>query len=153
MHREQGSEVVEMTDIAKALEFKKRLHEMHHAAVSIKGVSEDLRVKIGQLDAQIKADRKSKEEFERYLKQLNDRRNEVLARMEKNGEYVQQFDNSSAQAAYRQMTHDISKIYEKAVTDHGKGIVMLEKEFGYHPAFKRPQDTFTGIAFKPMKPR
>ena len=73
------------------------------------------------LDAQIKADKKSKEGFERYLKQLTDRRNEVVARMEKNGEFAAQFDNSSAQAAYRQMTQDIGAIYEKAVAGHSKG--------------------------------
>ena len=128
------------------------MFEMEHAACSIKGVTEDLKVQIGILDAQIKADKKSKEEFERYLKVLNDRRDEVMARMAKNGEYVQQFDSSSAQAAYRQMTSDISAIYEKAQIGHAKGIKMLEKEFGYHPAFKRPGDTFTGIEFRPMKP-
>ena len=128
------------------------LHEMEHTSCSIIGVNEDLKVQIGILDAQIKADKKSKEEFERYLKVLNDKRDEVLARMAKNGEYVQQFDASSAQAAYRKMTSDIASIYEKAQMGHAKGIKMLEKEFGYHPSFKRPGDTFTGIAFRPMKP-
>jgi ureidoglycolate hydrolase len=125
---------------------------MEHTSCSIIGVNEDLKVQIGILDAQIKSDKKSKEEFERYLKVLNDKRDEVLARMAKNGEYVQQFDASSAQAAYRKMTSDIASIYEKAQMGHTKGIKMLEKEFGYHPSFKRPGDTFTGIAFRPMKP-
>lgn len=136
-----------------ANDFKKYSHEMDHCAVSIKGVTEDLRVQIGILDAGIKADMKSKEEFERYLKVLTDRRDELAARMKKNGEYVQQFDNSSAQAAYRQMTSEIAGIYEKARKEHGAGIKMLEKEFGYHPSFKHPGDTFTGIAFRPMKPK
>ena len=141
-----------MSDIARALEFKRLSHEMDQTAVSVKGVTEDLKVKLGMLDAQIKADKKSKEEFERYLKVLTDRREELAARMSSNGSYVKQFDSSSAQAAYRQMTEDIGKIYEKASIGHAKGIIMLEKEFGYHPAFKRPGDTFTGIAFRPMKP-
>lgn len=125
---------------------------MDHTACSIKGVTEDLKVQIGILDAKIKADKKSKEEFERYLKTLTDRRQELIARMERNGSFVQQFDNSSAQAAYKKMTSDIAAIYDKASLGHAKGIKMLEKEFGYHPAFKRPGDTFTGIAFRPMKP-
>ena len=74
-------------------------HQMDQTAQSIKGVGNDLKVKIGILDAQIKADKKSKEEFERYLKQLTDRREELVKRMKSNGEFVQQFDNSSAQAA------------------------------------------------------
>ena len=126
---------------------------MDHAAVSIKGVNDDLKVQIGILDASIKADKKSKEEFERYLKVLTDRRDEIQARMSKSGQFAQQFDSSNAQAAYRSMTTEIAAIYEKAQIGHQKGIKMLEKEFGYHPAFKRPGDTFTGIAFRPMKPR
>ena len=125
---------------------------MDQTAQSVKGVGNDLKVRIGILDAQIKADKKSKEEFERYLKQLTDRRDELMKRMNSNGEFVQQFDNSSAQAAYRKMTQDIGNIYEKAVQGHSAGMKMLEKEFGYHPAFKRPGDTFTGRPFKPMKP-
>ena len=35
----------------------------------------------------------------------------------------------------------IEAIYNNAKKGHQKGIVMLENEFGYHPAFKRPQDT------------
>ena len=139
-------------DIAKALAFKKMTHQMDQTAQGVRSVTDDLKVKIGILDAQIKADKKSKEEFERYLKQLTDRRDELLKRMENNGAYVQQFDSSSAQAAYRKMTEDIGQIYEKAVEGHSKGMKMLEKEFGYHPAFKRPGDTFTGRPFKPMKP-
>jgi hypothetical protein len=50
---------------------------------------------------------------------------------------------------YKNMTGDIAKIYDKAKVGHAKGIVVLKKEFGYHPEFKRPGDTFTGIAFKP----
>ena len=65
---------------------------MDQTAQSIKGVGNDLKVKIGILDAQIKADKKSKEEFERYLKQLTDRREELVKRMKSNGEFVQQFD-------------------------------------------------------------
>ena len=132
--------------------FKKVTHKMDQTAQAVRGITDDLKVKIGILDEQIKADKKSKEEFERYLKQLKDRREEIVKRMERNGAYVQQFDSSSAQAAYRKMTEDIGKIYEKAVDGHSSGMKMLEKEFGYHPAFKRPGDTFTGRPFKPMKP-
>jgi len=32
---------------------------------------------------------------------------------------------------------------------HAKGIKLLEDEFNYHVAFKRHNDTFTGIPFKP----
>lgn len=48
------------------------------------------------------------------------------------------------------MTGDIGTLYDKAKEGHKKGIVLLEKEFGYHPAFKRPQDTFTAVPFRPV---
>ena len=53
-------------------------------------------------------------------------------------------------ARYKEMTADIGAIYERAKEGHQKGIKLLEKEFGYHPAFKRPQDTFSAIPFRPV---
>ena len=47
------------------------------------------------------------------------------------------------------MTSEIAVLYGNAKKGHAKGIVLLENEFGYHPAFKRPGDTFTGVAFRP----
>jgi hypothetical protein len=47
------------------------------------------------------------------------------------------------------MTGEIGKIYDKAKQGHARGIVLLEKEFGYHPSFKHPGDTFTAIPFRP----
>jgi hypothetical protein len=32
-----------------------------------------------------------------------------------------------------EMTGEIGKIYDKAKQGHARGIVLLEKEFGYHP--------------------
>ena len=45
------------------------------------------------------------------------------------------------------MTAEIGKIYDKAKQGRARGIVLLEKEFGYHPSFKHPGDTFTAIPF------
>jgi len=50
---------------------------------------------------------------------------------------------------YNDMTKDIGVIYAKAKEGHSRGIGLLESEFGYHPAFKRPMDTFTSTAFRP----
>lgn len=47
------------------------------------------------------------------------------------------------------MTNEIASIYENAKQGHIRGIKLLERDFGYHPAFKRPQDTFTAIPFRP----
>ena len=47
------------------------------------------------------------------------------------------------------LTVQIEAIYNNTKKGHQKGIVLLENGFGYHPAFKRPQDTFTASAFRP----
>ena len=41
------------------------------------------------------------------------------------------------------------QIYDGAKDFHSKGIALLIKEFEYHIAFKRWNDTFTAIPFKP----
>lgn len=53
------------------------------------------------------------------------------------------------QQKYAHLVDDIHGIYENAKVFHAKGIEMLIDEFNYHPAFKRWNDTFTAIPFKP----
>jgi len=131
---------------------KKSMIAMDQTASSIKGVLDDLRVKLSILDAEINADKKSKAEFERHLGLLQKRKDELVFRMEANQAWAKTYDRDVGPFAdrYKAMTADIGVIYEKAKIGHAKGIVMLQKEFGYHPAFKRPGDTFTGIPFKPI---
>ena len=136
----------------KSVVTKASMIEMDHTAVSIKGVMDDLRVKLSILDEEIKADKKSKEEFERHLGLLQKRKDELIARMEANNSWATNYEKNVGPFAdrYKQMTADIGVIYDKAKIGHSKGIEMLKKEFNYHPAFKRPGDSFYGIPFKPI---
>jgi len=130
---------------------KKTMIQMDQTASSIKGVTEDLRVKLGILNVEIKQDKKSKEEFERHLGLLQKRKDELLFRMKDNTAWAATYDRDVGPFAdrYKAMTADIGVIYAKAKVGHAKGIDMLKKEFNYHPEFKRPKDTFFGIPFKP----
>lgn len=130
---------------------KKELIAMDRTSSSIKGVLDNLRTQIQILDDDIKSSEKSKMEFERHLAILETKKSELEKRVQQNTQWAASYDTEVGPFAnrYAQMTSQIGDIYEKAKTGHAKGIVLLEKEFGYHPAFKRPQDTFTAVAFRP----
>ena len=128
---------------------RKQMIAMDSTAQGIKGVMDNLHVQLGMLDTQIKNDEKSKMEFERHLTMLETKKAELEARVKQNEEWTKSYNTESLEA-YKSMTAEIGVIYEKAKVGHAKGIVLLEKEFGYHPTFKRPGDTFTGIPFRPV---
>ena len=131
---------------------RKQMIQMDATASSIKGVLDNLHVRLSILDAQIKAEEKSKMDFERHLTTLENKKADLEARVKQNEEWAKTYDTEVGPFAdrYKAMTADIGDIYERAKVGHAKGIVLLEKEFGYHPTFKRPGDTFTGIPFRPI---
>jgi hypothetical protein len=47
------------------------------------------------------------------------------------------------------MTGEIGGIYDKAKEGHANGLLILMREFGYHPIYKKPGDSFTAIPFRP----
>lgn len=51
---------------------------------------------------------------------------------------------------YDKMVAGMGEIYQTAVDGHTKGIELLKKDFGYHPAYKRHDDKFTATPFKPL---
>lgn len=130
---------------------RKQMIQMDSTASSIKGVLDNLHVQLGILDTQIKNEERSKMDFERHLKTLETKKSELEARVKHNEGWIKTYDTNVGPFAerYKAMTQDIGNIYDKAKVGHAKGIVLLEKEFGYHPAFKRPGDSFTGIPFRP----
>ena len=50
---------------------------------------------------------------------------------------------------YKTLVNEISSLYGEAKEKHAQGIKLLIKDFAYHPAFKRWDDSFTSIPFKP----
>jgi hypothetical protein len=125
---------------------------MDATAQSIKGVLDNLRVQLHILESDIKADQKGKFDYDKLLGQLESRKADLEARVKERETWAEVYDNEIGPSMNRfgDMTSDIKVIYEKAKKGHADGIKLLEKEFGYHPAFKRPGDTFTGIPYKPI---
>lgn len=131
---------------------RKEMIAMNRTSSSIKGVMDTVRTQLQILDASIKADANSKAEFERLLSVLNRRKEDLVKRSIENKQWIESYDRDVGPfaAKYKAMTSDIADIYENAKKGHAKGIVLLENEFGYHPTFKRPQDTFTAVPFRPI---
>ena len=131
---------------------KKDIIAMNRTSSSIKGVLDSARIQLQILDASIKADDKSKSEFERLLTTLNNRKFDLEKRINENTKWAENYDRDIGPfaAKYKVMTADIGDLYENAKKNHARGIVLLQNEFGYHPAFKRPQDTFTAVPFRPI---
>jgi hypothetical protein len=125
---------------------------MDATAQSIKGVLNNLRVQLQVLDAEIKADIKGKADYDKTLKVLETRKAELLARIDTNNSWAKNFDAEMGPSmdSFGDMTKEIEVIYAKARSGHKSGIKLLETEFGYHPAFKKPGDTFFGIPYRPM---
>ncbi|WIA08791.1 hypothetical protein OEZ85_008213 [Tetradesmus obliquus] len=127
--------------------------KFHQATSNIAGTAEGLKRKVKQLDAELKEDLKGKKEFEDYLTKLNLQKADIQGRIEKNKTWIENFeansDNGAFEAQYRGLLEEIQQIYESAKEFHGKGIDMLINEFGYHIAYKRWNDTFSAVPFKP----
>ena len=136
---------------AKSVISKKDIVVMNETACSIKGVTDNLRTQLTIISDVIRANEKSKMEYDRTLGMLLARRDDLEKRVKKNEEWGSTYDNEVGPFAerYNAMTADIGVIYEKAKIGHKKGIQLLKDEFGYHPEFKKPGNDFTGTPFSP----
>ena len=130
---------------------KKKFMSMSRASTGITGNLIDMRSRLEALDNSIKADEKSKAEFEVHLTTLYKKRDDLRKLIEENVKWTQRYETDLGPFTkkYKAITEDISGLYANAKKGHAKGITLLEKEFNYHPAFKRPGDTFHAIPFKP----
>ena len=114
---------------------KKDMIIMDATAQSIKGVLDDLAVKLSILDADIKADKRGKADYEKLLGRLETRKADLLNRIKDSEAWADNYDKEIGPSMnkFGDMTADIAVIYEKAKKGHASGIKLLEKEFGYHP--------------------
>ena len=154
---------------------RKEIIKMNRTASQIKGVFDTMQTQLSILETEIKREEQDKISFEIRLKNLNDTRNDLLKSIEHKRAWVDNAETGNFAQAYQEIEKDIEKIYNKAKAGHRSGIkilgrcvriicihktilgiiliffkyVSLEKEFNYHPTFKRPGDTFTSSAFVP----
>ncbi|KAG2445945.1 hypothetical protein HXX76_000548 [Chlamydomonas incerta] len=125
----------------------------NHTSTSISGTAESLRKSLQELEADLKKDEEGQKEYQTYLKQLEIRKADLQRKIKENKTWLEQFEanqgDGSFEQQYKRLLEQIETIYAGAKEFHGKGIDLLIKEFGYHLAFKRWNDTFTAIPFKP----
>ena len=123
--------------------------KMNSTASSINGVLNTLQIQLSLIDNQIKSDINNISSCDRQLKQLYDHKQDLLTKINHKKEWIQTYEKGPLNSQYIEITNEIEKIYNNAKKGHSKGIKLLEEEFNYHPAFKRPGDTFTATAFRP----
>lgn len=130
---------------------KKHIIQMDETACRTAATMENLTMQLKILNDEIKSQEKSKLEFDKILKRLETRRDDLTKNIKKNNDWISSYDTEVGPfaAKYNQMTADIGILYDNAKVGHKFGIDLLKKEFGYHPLFKRPTDTFTSTPFKP----
>ncbi|KAG2452508.1 hypothetical protein HYH02_002747 [Chlamydomonas schloesseri] len=125
----------------------------NHTSTSISGTAESLRKSLQELEADLKKDEEGKKEYETYLKQLEIRKADLQRKIKENNVWLEQFEanqgDGSFEQQYKRLLEQIETIYAGAKEFHGKGIDLLIKEFGYHIAFKRWNDSFSATPFKP----
>lgn len=123
--------------------------QMNSTASAIQGVFDNLRIQLQMLDSEIKADEKSKAEFERHLQILSQKKADIEVRMKANEEWSKSYDTDIGPFAqkslsplllpspllflwlthlagrYKQMTNEIASIYDNAKQGHVRGIKLL----------------------------
>lgn len=100
---------------------------------------------------EIRDDKEGIESFDRFLGQLNKKKEFLVNRMDENGSYAAAFDEKIGpfEKMYEGLTKDIDILYKNAKKQHAKGLEVLKREFDYHPLFKRRDGEFTGTPFQP----
>ena len=128
---------------------RKEIIKMASTASQIQGVFDTMRVQLSILEADIKREEADKISYEIQLKKLHEQRHDLQKSIQFKENWVKNAETGNFAVAYNDIKRDIEGIYNKAKAGHKSGIAILEKEFNYHAAFKRPGDTFTASAFVP----
>jgi chromosome segregation ATPase len=104
---------------------------MSRTSSSIKSVLDNVRIQLEILEADIKAAEKSKMEFERHLTILENKKQELQARVKKNTEWAETYDAQVGPfaARYNDMTTKIGEIYDNAKKNHKKGLIHFCFDF------------------------
>jgi chromosome segregation ATPase len=94
---------------------KKELIAMDRTACSVRGVLDNLRTQLQILDDEIKADLRSKAEYDRQLAILETRKDDLRNRVKQNTEWLNVYDVGVGPFAerYKNMTADIAILYSK----------------------------------------
>eukprot|EP00899_Mesostigma_viride_P026963 jgi/Mesvir1/7451/Mv19226-RA.1 len=124
-----------------------------NTASEIGGSIITMRSELEATEAEIKANRLGKAEYEREVFKLKERQALLQARVKKNKEWVTACDPEGTLgpllAKYAALVEEIKSLYGTAKEKHAQGIALLMQEFAYHPAYKRWSDEFSAVPYKP----
>ncbi|RLN43999.1 hypothetical protein BBJ28_00022303 [Nothophytophthora sp. Chile5] len=129
----------------------KDARKMNRVTSGIGGALEGVQMTINQLNREIKADEKGKQDYDDQLFRLNQRRKDMEAKLLECREWSALFESKIKPLAgkYTETTDNMQGQYEDAKLRHAQGIKVLIENFDYHPEFKRFSDTFSAVPFKP----
>ena len=95
---------------------RKEMLKMNSTASGVKGILETYRIRLNILEESIKADLKSKMEFDRTLEALENRKKDLEFRIKANKHWVDEYDVKVGpqQQQYEDMKKQIAIIYDHA---------------------------------------
>ena len=90
--------------------------------------------------------------MEDQLKRYRRRKEDLLKRIKENEEFMEHFDQNIGpfEKMYDTTLSQLDTLYEDAKKKHAAGVQQLIENFGYHPAYKRGEDDFFAVPFKPL---
>ncbi|RHY50747.1 hypothetical protein DYB34_011018 [Aphanomyces astaci] len=129
----------------------KESSNMNRSTSGIAGVLDSLKGKIDILDHEIKADQKGKKDYEDELFKLNTRKQDLTAHLTECQRWIDLFASKiqPLENSYSATTVDMRDEYNEAKVKHANGLQVLIDNFNYHPVFKRYNDDFTAVPFRP----
>ena len=115
------------------------------------GTVGNLQRKLKEVEADIREDKLGQKEYEDTLDRLQRRRADLQKRVEENEDYISGFEQDMKPflQKYEALVADIDTLYADAKEKHSQGLLLLIRDFAYHPAYKRWSDNFTAMPFKP----
>jgi hypothetical protein len=132
-------------------EFQQNAHKMKTNSSLAGNILTNLETQIQALATELRADEKGLKDYEQQLYLLEKEKSGLMRNIRKNKQFVDDFDKMIGPFSdkYTEMTKDMSTLYGNAKQHHANGVLLLIKEFDYHPAFKRRDNEFTAAPFKP----
>ena len=126
--------------------------KLNSVASQMAGMVENLRGQLKRLEEEMKADKDGQKEYQDLIDALNRRKADLNKQIDRDQEWCDGFDDKigGVQEKYDRFLEDMEGLYANAKAKHETGLELLIEHFNYHPLYKRWDDTFSGVPFKPM---
>jgi len=101
--------------------------------------------------AEIAADTDGKAEYQNVIARLEKKKVAAMKRIKDNEDWINAVQSNLGPFLdkYAQLCKDIEVLYGQAKEKHAAGLELLKNEFDYHAEYKRWNDRFTAIPFRP----